>query len=33
MRLKKKWTAGPQPHSDVLVEEIDLALKHIHRKI
>jgi len=32
LRLKKKWTAEPEPHSDVLVEEIDVALKHIQGK-
>jgi hypothetical protein len=31
MRLKTKWTTEPEPHSNVLVEEIDLALKHIQR--
>ncbi|MGA2353777.1 MAG: hypothetical protein ABSG02_04725 [Terriglobales bacterium] len=28
-RLKGKWVADPQPHSDVLIEEIDPALRHI----
>jgi hypothetical protein len=30
-RLKKKWIADPAPHSDVLIEEIDLTLKHIQQ--
>ena len=30
-RLKKKWVADPAPHSDVLVEEIDITLKHIRQ--
>jgi len=28
-RLRKKWATEEQPHSHVLIEEIDLTLKHI----
>ena len=30
-RLRKKWVAEAQPHSHVLIEEIDLTLKHIQQ--
>lgn len=31
LRLKKKWKTDPAPYSDVLVDEIDLALEHIRK--
>ncbi len=31
VRLKKKWAADPAPHSHVLIEEIDLTLRHIQQ--
>ena len=31
VRLKRKWVADPQPHADVLIEEIDLTLRHIQQ--
>jgi hypothetical protein len=30
-RLRKKWQADPAPHSEVLIEEIDLTLQHIKK--
>jgi hypothetical protein len=30
-RLRKKWTEDPAPYADVLIQEIDLALKHIQQ--
>ncbi len=31
LRLKNKWVADPAPHSDVLLEELDLTLAHIRQ--
>ena len=31
LRLKKRWVDDPGPHAGVLIEEIDLTLKHIQQ--